>query len=70
MTILEPGNVFSCGAIISCPTDSTKASSSALDRTLAKHRVKQVACGALHAAILSEDGHVYTWGCGDGGYTI
>lgn len=33
----------------------------------AKLRITKVSCGAVHTAAISSDGHLYTFGCGDGG---
>lgn len=30
-------------------------------------KISRVACGAVHTAVISVDGHLFTFGCGDGG---
>ena len=30
-------------------------------------RVRSVSCGAAHTGVVTDDGEVYVWGCGDGG---
>ena len=36
-------------------------------KPLRDKKVCSVACGGLHNAVLTEAGHVYTWGCNDDG---
>ncbi|GLD93866.1 hypothetical protein PINS_up002471 [Pythium insidiosum] len=38
-----------------------------LVETFAGRRVVRVACGAMHTAVISSDGELFTFGCGDGG---
>ncbi|KAG2822014.1 hypothetical protein PC116_g10639 [Phytophthora cactorum] len=40
---------------------------SSLARSIAKLRVTQITCGAMHAGLVTSDGQAYTWGSGDGG---
>ncbi|ETO84808.1 hypothetical protein F444_01327 [Phytophthora nicotianae P1976] len=40
---------------------------SSLARNIAKLRVTQITCGAMHAGLVTSDGQAYTWGSGDGG---
>ena len=35
--------------------------------SLRDKKVCGIACGGLHNAVFTEEGHVYTWGCGDDG---
>ena len=37
----------------------------AMSQLFMQHSVTQVCCGGQHAAILTESGHVYTWGRGE-----
>lgn len=30
-------------------------------------RIKRLSCGAMHSAVITESGHLYMFGCGDGG---
>jgi alpha-tubulin suppressor-like RCC1 family protein len=36
-------------------------------RVLVESRLKHVAVGGIHAAAVSEEGHLFTWGCGSDG---
>ncbi|KAF4149284.1 Regulator of chromosome condensation (RCC1) repeat [Phytophthora infestans] len=40
---------------------------SSLARSIAKLRVTQITCGAMHAGLVTSEGQAYTWGSGDGG---
>ncbi|KAG7396042.1 hypothetical protein PHYBOEH_002865 [Phytophthora boehmeriae] len=40
---------------------------SSFARNIAKLRVSQISCGALHAGLVTTEGQAYTWGSGDGG---
>ncbi|CAK4072794.1 unnamed protein product [Aphanomyces euteiches] len=61
LTISDAGEILAFGSVYNTSDHST------LSRHLKKQRVFQVSCGAMHAAILNEQGQMYTWGSGDGG---
>ncbi|OQR96195.1 hypothetical protein THRCLA_07347 [Thraustotheca clavata] len=61
LAISEEGDILGFGSMYNSTDHSV------LSRHLRKHRVVQISCGAMHAAIVNENGQMYTWGSGDGG---
>ncbi|ETV64248.1 hypothetical protein, variant 2 [Aphanomyces astaci] len=61
MILSDVGDIYAFGSVYNTTDHST------LSRHLRKHRVHQVSCGAMHAAMVNENGQMYTWGSGDGG---
>ncbi|OQR84642.1 hypothetical protein ACHHYP_13123 [Achlya hypogyna] len=61
LAVSEDGDILGFGSMYN------SSDHSALSRNLRKHRVVQICCGAMHAAIVNDNGQMYTWGSGDGG---
>ncbi|CEG44962.1 hypothetical protein F444_01327 [Plasmopara halstedii] len=59
--VTDKGEMMAFGATYNTREHCTFA------RNIAKLRVSQITCGALHAGLVTDEGQAYTWGSGDGG---
>ena len=61
--VCDPGTVVLCTGVVDDTTERNSPEPYVIHSLLGL-RVVQVACGGQHAAVLSSQGHVFTWGRG------